>query len=590
MADLNKDKKFLRDLKENTKTVADHFRVASSLKPRIAEMPSDSKRRLAILSNFTTRGLPECLLVKSFLRTMYIDVYEGAYGQWRQEVMGSDLYDFKPDVIFILLDSFGIEHDLFHSHHAEGKSKISNALGEHFTELKNVIRMLKEKTDAKIVVGNVPIYWKSILGVADAKSDFSLKRAVMKANVEFEEHYVNDQRVFVFDFDGWFGHIGKDKFWYDKFFFLADMKIAPEALPMLADELTSYLIPFFMRSKKCLVLDLDNTLWGGIIGEDGIEKIALAPYGKGQPFYLFQKLILGLYQKGVILAINSKNNEEDVTNVLKNHPHMLLKEHHFASIKSNWHDKVSNLREIAKELNIGIDSLVFIDDDEANRALVEELLPEVTVVDLPKDPSMYFRAILGLREFENTGFTEEDLKRGESYNADRQRRELQSNANMDLESFLKTIELRVSVEELSERTLARAAQLTQKTNQFNLTTRRYREEDIPGMLKRGARMWVAGVADKFGDYGITGFAIVAPREKGWEIDTFLLSCRVLGKKVEEHFLKKILSELKEKSGEGTVTGFFIKSEKNTVAKDFYEKMGFKKRSSHEGTEEWVLNL
>jgi FkbH-like protein len=375
---------------------------------------------------------------------------------------------------------------------------------------------------------------------------------------------------------------------YAKFFFLADMRLNPEIMPALAKELCAYLIAVFGKTKKCLVLDLDNTLWGGIIGEDGLSGISLAPHGAGQEFYLFQKTILAFHRRGIILAINSKNNWEDAMEVFEKHPHMILKREHFAAMRINWQDKIANFRELAEEINIGLDSMVFADDDPANRAMVNEFLPEVDILDMPGDTALYFKALLDYKGFSILEFTEEDKKRGEMYFAESQRREIKSQAT-DLDSFLRGLDLAISIEPISELTLPRAAQLTQKTNQFNLTTCRYQVEDIKNFISNGYKIWTLSAKDRFGNYGMTGLLIARKEKENWAIDTFLLSCRILGKKIEEQFLNYALNELKS-IGAKKVLAKYIATKKNGQAKDFYGRMGFKKISSEENKDVWQVDL
>ena len=405
-----------------------------------------------------------------------------------------------------------------------------------------------------------------------------------------ENNFVYDNQVFIFDFDNWLNQVGKDNVLINKFFYLADMKIPPSFLSALGKELASYLIPLASKTKKCLVLDLDNTLWGGVVGEVGIEGIELSPTGKGQSYFLFQKLILALYEKGIILAINSRNNFDDAIAVLRQHPYMILQEKHFSATRINWQDKATNMKELAEELNVGLDSFVFIDDDLANRDLIRKSFPEVDVIDLPNDSVDYLKILLAYKGFSSFDFTEEDRKRGKMYKAETERKKLQT-GSINIEDFLKALEIRVSIEQLDKLSLPRAVQLTQKTNQFNLTTRRYQEEDIIKILNEGGLAWTIKAFDRFGDYGITGLIIVKNQSDSWEIDTFLLSCRILGKRIEEQFLGYVLDLLKNKNAV-KVKGIYRLTNKNVQTKDFYDRMGFIKINNQrkEADDVWELDL
>ena len=528
--------------------------------------------RVALLSNFNIKSLGDRLTAEAPKNDIVVSIYEGQYGQWKQELLGESLYEFNPDIIFILTDDFGLDNEISFEYHIKSEREVEDRVNVYMNEVYGLLVAAKKKTSAKIIFGNIPNCAPKILGIIENKYGFSLSKRIKEANLKLEEKYANDKQVLIFDFDGWLGQIGKNNFWYDKYYFLGDLRLNPKAFPQLANELASYLIPLSAKTKKCLVLDLDNTLWGGIIGEDGIGGIVLAPNGKGQAFYLFQKLILAFHKKGVILAINSKNNEADAMKVLREHPHMILKEEHFASIKINWNDKASNMKVIAEEINIGADSLVFVDDDATNRELIKTLMPEVVVLEIPKEPENFYKTLSEYKGFNSFEFTAEDLDRGKTYFAEKKRRDLKSQI-VDIDSFLESLELKLRIRPVNKETLSRVSQMTQKTNQFNLTTRRYAEEDLAKMLKNGVKMWALEVEDRFGRYGVTGLAILN-KDKIWTIDSFLLSCRILGKKIEFDFLAYILEEIKKKDPKGIVRGEYIATAKNDQVKDFYPKTGF----------------
>jgi FkbH-like protein len=578
-------KELKKIIKENEQSLASYLNVGQMIE-ELRQSAGLPVKRVAILSNFTVGGLGDCLKTRVLSHDIFLDIYEGAYGQWRQEILGDKLYQFNPDIIFLILDYVGFDHELYYTSASQTPTELNEFFNNYLKDIEALVDKIKSRSQAKIILSNLVDYWPKSSGISGSKQKSSLKNLIQKTNISLEEKYLSDQQVFIFDFDGWLGHIGKDKNLYNKFFFLADMRLSPEALILLAQELEAYLVPLAAKSRKCLVLDLDNTLWGGILGEDGLTGIKLAPTGEGQAYYLFQKLILSFFNRGIILAINSKNNLADVQELFAKHPDMILKEKHFAAIRINWQDKVTNMKELAAELNIGLDSLVFLDDDPVNRAMINEFLPEVAVIDLPTDAASYCRALLEYKGLNYFGFTEEDRQRGEMYAVDRQRKEFRTQAK-DLDSFLKSLSLVVKIEQLSDLDLARAAQLTQKTNQFNLTTRRYQEEDIRKFLKQGDKIWTLRVSDCFGEYGLTGLAIIKDKGSNWEIDIFLLSCRVLGKRVEEQFLKFVLNELK-KINSKKIIAKYLPTKKNELAKDFYQATGLTK--TNESTSEIVFEI
>ena len=346
----------------------------------------------------------------------------------------------------------------------------------------------------------------------------------------------------------------------------------------------AYIKPVLGLNKKCIVLDLDNTLWGGIIGEDGFNGIELGHTPNGKAYVEFQKKLLSLWQQGIILAINSKNNFEDAMKVINEHPNMILKEEHFASIQINWNDKALNLKQISNEINIGTDSMVFFDDDKLNQERIKQEFPLVLTVELTKDPSDYVKILEELKEFDVLSRTEEDNKRGKMYTQQRKRKEFEETVS-DLNQFLDQLNIKVKIEDSNEFLIPRISQLTLKTNQFNLTTKRYQEEDIQKFtLDDNFKIGCANVQDKFGDNGITGVFIIKKNDKVWNLDTFLLSCRVMGRGVENLILSHLLQDAK-KNGIKEFIAEFIPTEKNKPSSNFLKENGFIKRENY-----WVFDL
>lgn len=319
--------------------------------------------------------------------------------------------------------------------------------------------------------------------------------------------------------------------------------------------------------KKCVVLDLDNTLWGGVIGEDGMEGIALSLAPPGNSFVAFQQALLDLYNKGIILAINSRNNEADAFEVIRNHPNQILKEHHFAAYRINWNDKASNIRELAKELNIGLDSMVFLDDDKTNREMVRALVPEVEVPELPESPKEYTKFLNSLDYFSTEVITDEDKMRGNLYVTERLRKE-QEKAFTSKEEFLESLSLELSVFKNDNSCIPRLSQLTEKTNQFNTVKRPYSEEEIKAFIEsENYDVYHASLSDSFGDHGVILFALVERKDEVWVIRSLLMSCRVFGRNVEDSFLSLLLENAKKEG----VKELFIDSEytdKNLPAREF----------------------
>jgi FkbH-like protein len=322
--------------------------------------------------------------------------------------------------------------------------------------------------------------------------------------------------------------------------------------------------------KKCIVLDLDNTLWGGVVGEDGLDGISLSLQAPGNSFIAFQQALLDCYNRGVILAINSRNNSEDALNVIRNHPNQILKEHHFAAMRINWQDKATNIRELAEELNIGLDSMVFLDDDKTNRELVRALVPEVVVPELPASPVDYTSFFNELRYFKGGVITDEDKMRGNLYVTERLRKEQEKNFSSQ-EEFLKSLSLKLSVYKNNSTCLARLSQLTEKTNQFNtLKHPRTEEEILSYMTSEDHIVYHASLSDIFGDHGVVLFALIKMNGSTWTITSLLMSCRVFGRSAEDAFLSLLLSDA-EKEGVEKIIIEAEKTEKNVPAQEFIAK-------------------
>jgi len=354
-----------------------------------------------------------------------------------------------------------------------------------------------------------------------------------------------------------------------KYYFISLMIINPRLKGAFGAWLAEQQRALALQRKKCLVLDLDNTLWGGVLGEDGIEGVQLDGDYPGKAFHAWQEGLRELANEGVILAICSKNNEADVEALFAARE-MPLKLEDFVSKRINWQDKATNICAIAEELNIGLDSMVFLDDNPTERELIRQQLPMVAVPEFPAQPyglaELYAQLV---REYFSVyALTDEDRKKTEQYWQNASRKQLEAQFT-DMTDFLRSLEMKLKIERVTAECVGtpRVAQMTQKTNQFNLTTRRYTEDDIRSMIAHGAEVWTLAVCDRFGDNGITGLMILVP-ENGWRIDTMLMSCRVLGKGIEEAFFKNVVARYS-----GALHAEYIPTAKNGQVADFYARMG-----------------
>ena len=371
-----------------------------------------------------------------------------------------------------------------------------------------------------------------------------------------------------------------------KFWFISQLGIHPQLTRDFKSWWEKKMDSLAMKRRKCLVLDLDGTLWGGVLGEDGMDGIRIGGDYPGKAFHYFQEALKALASTGVILTICSKNNEADVMEALEKNPFMPLRKDDFAAWRINWNDKATGISEIAGELNIGLDSMVFVDDNPAERELIRQALPMVAVPEFPEQPyglPALFEELVSTY-FKVYSLTEEDRHKTEQYKANAARKQAQA-AFDDFDKYIESLQIKLEVNEADAFNIPRIAQMTQKTNQFNLTTKRYTETDIRSMLERGCRIFALSVSDRFGDSGISGCAIVEEAE----IDTLLLSCRVLGKRIEYEFVKEVLTRLKE-SGIKSVTSTYIPTAKNIQTADFYDRCGFTLESEKNGTKHYRIEL
>ncbi len=547
---------------------------------------------IAILGNSTTDYLETALIKECKKHEIAASIYNAPYNQYAQEILNnsSGYYSSKPDLTIIMLEG----KELFPEWYSFATLQESNEhkvklVEETYNSLASLLEIIHTNCNTKIIISNFKIPYYSPLGILDTKSKIGLKRMISTLNLKLEEFSAARDYVYIFDYTGLSSQYGYNNSEDAKMYYIAKNTVSFSFINQMAKEYMRYILPLESKNKKCLVLDLDNTLWGGVAGEDGINGVRLDSNGAARSFYDFQLEILSLYYKGVVLAVNSKNNYEDAMEIIEKHPHMLLRKKYFSVLKINWQDKAANMKEIAGELNLGIDSLVFFDDNPVERDYVKSMLPEVKAVDVPEDVSKYSRALQELVEFEQISITSEDIKRNEMYEANQKRQEAQAQYD-SLEDYLAGLGSVISLENASEFTIPRITQLSQKTNQFNMTTVRYQTDDIAAMLETNKYLVLSCSAkDKFGDNGIVGVCIVKLDNIDAYIDTFLLSCRVLGRNIEYAFISSVADILRGR-GIQNISAKYIKTGKNVHNKDFYLNAGFSKLSETEAESNFMLGI
>lgn len=433
----------------------------------------------------------------------------------------------------------------------------------------------------------IALTMEDIYAVSFTEDDHAVLRAIAQYNAALFEAERLHANLKVIDYSEFTRSYPVADLFDWKFYFISQMGVNPKLTKDFQSWWSRKMDGIALKRKKCIVLDLDNTLWGGVLGEDGISGIKIGGDYPGKAFAFFQKSLLQLSKAGVILAVCSKNNEADVLEAWEKNPFMVLKKEHFAAYRINWTDKATNIKELAEELNIGLDSFVFVDDNPTERELIKQLLPMVSVPEFPAQPyelPVFFKQLVE-DYFKVYSITEEDKKKTEQYKANAARAQAQ-HSFADFGAFLESLDIQITIEPANEFNIPRIAQMTQKTNQFNLTTRRYTDADVKGFLANGWKIWCISVADRFGDNGITGCIMV----DGDTIDTFLLSCRILGKGIEKAFIRKILALLKE-DGVETVKASYLPTAKNAQVADFYDHCGFScVAQAADGSRKYVFDL
>ena len=447
--------------------------------------------------------------------------------------------------------------------------QLASEIGEYFNMLQLVVSQINENKDI-LVFTLVHLFRCRLVGDSGAVDE-----AVSQFNSDVRQLSKTHKNVHLIDFSEFAEQYPADQLVNWKFYMISQTLLNTKLAKNFSDWFTHVERELELKRKKCLVLDLDNTLWGGILGEDGADGIKIGGDYPGKAFYYWQQALLELSKTGVILTICSKNNEQDVEELWKRNPFIVLRKEHFSAWRINWNDKASNIQELAKELNIGLDSMVFLDDNPAERLLVSQTLPMVAVPEFPSKPYelMPFFKHLVTTYFRVYTITDEDRQKTAQYKANAQRAAARSQF-VDMEAYLSSLDMRIDIISANEFNISRIAQMTQKTNQFNLTTHRYTESEIKQLLVEKWKIFCISVSDRFGDNGITGTVFFKPMSgKQFEIETLLLSCRILGKGIEQAFLSFCLNLLK-KEGVQKIHASYLPTAKNSQVSDFYDRMGF----------------
>ena len=530
--------------------------------------------RIALLSNITVDLLAD-MLKKTF------EVYlPSGFDGWQQEILlpTSGLYEFQPEAVVILL-------------HADACKEIWNSKKEGekiIDEWCEVITHFVEKTPG------IPVFVSSI----DIVNNKCFYGSEERLNLFYESIFIRKiqslhetgKRVYILPVKDTITNIGRNNYYSSKMWYWGSMPYSLKGLAALNDLIVRYVSASKGMKKKCIAVDLDNTLWGGVIGEEGVDGIVLSENGEGARYKDLQRLLKKIKGQGVLLAILSKNNIEDVEPVF-NHPHMILQREDFVAEMINWEPKCENIKHLAENLNVGMDAFVFLDDNPIEREQMKEAWPEVSVVEFPKDSSMLSDSMTKAYEeyFLSLEVTEEDANKTSMYHAQEQR-ENERKQSVSLEEFLKKLDMVMEIHYVADDEIKRVTQLVNKTNQFNLTTRRYSEEEICAFSSSKENdVITVHLADKYGDQGLVAVIILKYEGSNAEIDSFLMSCRVMGRSVETEIVSQLKNGLKKK-GIDSLKAVYLKTNRNSPVKELYESLGFETVRSDDSRKEYITKV
>jgi FkbH-like protein len=548
--------------------------VMARLSAKIASAPGASafsRAKLGLVGDGTL-SLGVAPLIGSGLRHgLLLEVVEGAYNSALAEAVDTSSQLHMSGLDFLLIAS---DRRTLGLTSAAATAEAARArVDEAFERLKVIVEALRPSIGSAILVQTVVPPVEGLFGSLDrveAGSSFAMVEALNRRIAD----WAAGGEVILVDIARAAASVGLEAWDEPQHWHASKLAFSPSMLPLYADIVARTLAAIRGKSRKCLVLDLDNTLWGGVIGDDGLAGIVLGQGSAGgEAFVAIQHMALELRARGVVLAVCSKNEEDAARLPFRDHPDMLLREEHIAVFQANWTDKAANLRAIAETLNIGVDSLVFLDDNPAERMQVRRELPAVAVPELPDDPALYPRTLAAAGYFEAVTFSQEDRDRAGYYQSNAQRAAILS-ASADLGGYLASLDMVCSIGLVDPVSRARTSQLINKSNQFNLTTRRYSEAEVAAAEAEPSRHAIQiRLTDRFGDNGIIGVVIADHRGDEWEIDTWLMSCRVLGRRVPEAIFNHLV-EAARGAGAKRLIGRYIPTSKNKMVQGHYAGLGF----------------
>jgi FkbH-like protein len=547
-------------------------------------------RRVVILRSVTVEPVVPLLRAACTAGGIALEVTLGEFNAHAQEIAdpASVAYRGRPDLVFLLVAAEDLAPRLCLEWSALSAGEARAEVAATGARLAGLIARFRQQCATPLVVHNLVLPARPAAGLLDAQDGAGQSAALAAINRELCAAAAAQPDVFVLDLDGVVARVGRAGARDPRRWATTRVPLASRHLGQLASEWSRFVWPLCGRMAKCVVVDLDNTLWGGVVGEDGPAGLRLGADYPGVAYQELQRALLDLHRRGILLAVCSKNNERDALEVLERHPGMLLRPEQFAALHINWRAKSDNLRAIAAELNIGTDALLLIDDNPVERREVRGAMPEVLVPELPEDPFEYAELVRAHPALQRLRLSAEDRGRGAMYAAARAARQLETTLG-SREEFLRSLAQVAEVAPLGPMNLARVAQLVGKTNQFNLTSRRRGEAELQQLAARGWQVYALSVRDRFVDNGIVGVVILEVRGALCEIDSFLLSCRVIARTVETALLAFTAARARALGAE-RLQGWFLPTAKNAPAADFYRAHGFTPVEDREEGSRWELDL
>ncbi len=542
------------------------------LKKLAKETVTGSKTKIALLGDTATQLLSTAILGEAAARRLAVEFYEGEYSQVERQLLDttSELYAFDPDILII----FQSTHKLCEHHSLLAVEKQCTVADERL-DFVSTLCQSPQLANKKIICFNYPEIEDTVFGSYANKVVSSFTFQVRKLNFELmnlSQQYAN---LFICDIAGLQNKFGRDRMFASNVYVSTEMILSMDALPYVASRVMDIVGAIKGQFKKCLILDLDNTVWGGVIGDDGLEGIQLGHgLGIGKAFTEFQMWVKKLKARGIIICVASKNNEETAKEPFEKHPDMILKLEDIAVFMANWETKVDNIRAIQQILNIGFDSMVFLDDNPFERNIVRENIPDITVPELPEDPGEYLEYLYSLNLFETASYSGADKDRTKQYQVEAQRVSLSKTFTNEAD-FLKSLNMISKVSGFTKFNTPRVAQLSQRSNQFNLRTIRYTEADIEAMAEDPKVIDLSfTLEDKFGDNGL--IAVIIMKEQDADtlfVDTWFMSCRVLKRGMENFTLNTMVEEARAK-GYKRIVGEYLPTPKNKMVEEHYPHLGF----------------